>query len=118
MRDNRLVFDSISEHFDKWRARYSKELFAYIITACGLDRTKSCLEIGPGSGQASDFDIKTGCDYTDIELGENLAYSMKKKFSLPGRTGGRAVRARPHPIGIENLPGRAFPACAGESFFV
>ena len=80
MEDNRLVFDSISEHFDKWRTHYSKELFEYIITTCGLDETKCCLEIGPGSGQASDFAINAGCDYTAIELGENLAYIMKKKF--------------------------------------
>lgn len=80
MKENRLVFDSISEHFDKWRARYSKELFDFIVCTCDLNETKSCLEIGPGTGQASDFAIDTGCNYTAIELGENMAAIMKRKF--------------------------------------
>lgn len=80
MEDKRLVFDTISEHFDKWRQKYSQELFDYIIKTCELDNTKSCLEIGPGTGQASDFAIKTGCDYTAIELGSNLAKVMNEKY--------------------------------------
>jgi SAM-dependent methyltransferase len=78
--DNRLVFDSISEQFDKWREHYSQELFDYIIKTCELNATKRCLEIGPGTGQASDFAIHTGCDYTAIELGANLAKIMQKKY--------------------------------------
>lgn len=80
MEDKRLVFDTISEHFDKWREKYTPELFDYIVQTCKLDESKSCLEIGPGTGQASDFAIKTGCDYTAIELGDNLASVMKKKY--------------------------------------
>lgn len=78
--DKRLVFDTIPEQFDKWRQRYSPELFAYLIKTCGLDSTKSVLEIGPGTGQASDFAINAGCNYTAIELGKNLADVMKRKF--------------------------------------
>ena len=80
MDDKRLVFDSISEQFEKWREKYTDELFSYIIETCRLDETKKCLEIGPGTGQASDFALDTGCDYTAIELGENLAEIMKKKY--------------------------------------
>lgn len=80
MEDKRLVFDTISERFDQWREKYTPELFDYIIKTCGLDKTKSCLEIGPGTGQASDFAIQTGCDYTAIELGSNLASVMRSKY--------------------------------------
>ena len=80
MEDKRLVFDTIVEKFDKWREKYTPELFDYIIKTCGLDETKSCLEIGPGTGQASDFAIKSGCDYTAIELGLNLASAMRNKY--------------------------------------
>ena len=80
MEDKRLVFDTISERFDQWREKYTPELFDYIIKTCYLDETKSCLEIGPGTGQASDFAIKTGCDYTAIELGSNLASVMSSKY--------------------------------------
>lgn len=80
MEDKRLVFDTISDQFEQWREKYTPELFDYIINTCNLDETKSCLEIGPGTGQASDFAIKTGCDYTAIELGSNLASVMSSKY--------------------------------------
>lgn len=78
--DKRLVFDTIPEQFDKWRHRYSAELFDFIVKTCALDKTKSCLEIGPGTGQASDFAINSGADYTAIELGKNFTQVMKEKY--------------------------------------
>ena len=79
--DKRLVFDTIPERFDRWRARYSSELFEHIVKVCSLSADKKCLEIGPGTGQATDFALETGCDYTAIELGENLAEKMREKYS-------------------------------------
>ena len=79
--DARKVFDSIPELFDKWRPRYSKELFDFIVKTTGLGKGKRCLEIGPGTGQATDFALESGCDYTSIELGEHLTAFMKKKYS-------------------------------------
>ena len=81
MEDNRLAFDKITDIFDKWRCRYSQELFDYIIETSGLDKSKKCLEIGPGTGQATDFALQTGCDYTAIELGGNLTMFMKDKYA-------------------------------------
>ncbi len=43
----RKVFDTIPEQFDKYRPRYSAELFTDLI-------------------------LNTGCDYNAIELGEHL----------------------------------------------
>lgn len=80
MEDNRLAFDNITDIFDKWRCRYSQELFDYIIETCGLNKNKKCLENGPGTGQATDFALQTGCNYTAIELGENLTAFMKDKY--------------------------------------
>lgn len=81
MKDNRLVFDKITDIFDKWRCRYSQELFRYIVQTCELDKSKRCLEIGPGTGQATDFALQTGCDYNAIELGANLTAFMKSKYA-------------------------------------
>ena len=78
--DKRLVFDTIPERFDKWRVRYCTELFDYITDVCSLTKDKKCLEIGPGTGQATDFALDTGCDYTAIELGEHLAGKMREKY--------------------------------------
>lgn len=80
-KDKRLVFDTIPEKFDKWRVRYDPKLFDYIIKTTGLGPGKSCLEIGPGTGQASDFAIKSGADYLAIELGPHLAEKMHEKYS-------------------------------------
>ncbi len=80
MEDARKVFDTIPEQFDKWRPCYSQELFDFIIEKCGLNKDKKCLEIGPGTGQATDFALKTGCDYLAIELGEHLSEFMKEKY--------------------------------------
>ena len=38
------------------------------------------LELGPGTGQATDPILDTGCDYNAIELGENLYNMMKRKY--------------------------------------
>ncbi len=78
--DFRKTFDKIPEEFDKFRLRYCQELFQELRQVCGLDSQKKVLEIGPGTGQATEPVLKTGCDYTAIELGENFTAVMKEKF--------------------------------------
>lgn len=78
--DFRKTFDKIPEQFDKYRPRYREELFQELTEVCGLSSDKKVLEIGPGTGQATEPILKTGCDYTAIELGENFTYFMKSKF--------------------------------------
>ena len=76
----RKVFDTIPEKFDKWRPQYCKEAFDCIINQAAIDSSKSVLEIGPGTGQATEPILKTNCDYLAIELGENLYRFMENKF--------------------------------------
>ena len=76
----RRIFDTIPEQFDKFRPRYSPELFEYLINRTKLDPEKTVLEIGPGTGQATEPILKTGCDYNAIELGENLYAKMRAKY--------------------------------------
>ncbi len=76
----RRIFDTIPEQFDRFRPRYSPELFAFLIDRAKIDQQKSVLEIGPGTGQATDPILKTGCDYNAIELGEHLFAKMKEKY--------------------------------------
>lgn len=80
--DYRKIFDSnvSPENFDKWRFNYCNELFNDVIAYSGLDDKKAALEIGPGTGQATEPILKTGCSYLAIELGENFAQDMKRKF--------------------------------------
>ena len=76
----RKIFDTIPEEFDKYRPRYSAELFASLIEYADIGAGKSVLELGPGTGQATDPILSTGCDYNAIELGENLYEKMKQKY--------------------------------------
>lgn len=78
--DFRKTFDTIPELFDKWRPRYCEELYTHIITRADLGPGKAALEIGPGTGQATEPFLKTGCDYLAIELGEHFAAFMENKF--------------------------------------
>ena len=76
----RLCFDTIPEQFDKFRIHYSSELFEYLIKKAGIGRGSKVLELGPGTGQATDPILDTGCDYTAIELGKNFADVLRKKY--------------------------------------
>lgn len=78
--DFRKTFDRIPDQFDKWRPRYCDELFRDIIEYANIGPDKSVLEIGPGTGQATEPFLKTGCDYLAIELGEHFVDFTKKKF--------------------------------------
>ena len=78
--DYRKVFDTIPEQFDQYRPRYSPDLFSYLIDRAGIGPGKTVLELGPGTGQATEPILKTGCDYRAIELGENFYARMNEKF--------------------------------------
>ena len=78
----RKIFDTIPEQFDRYRPRYSEELFQCLISYAGIGPNKKVLEIGPGTGQATDPILKTGCDYHAIELGEHLYAKMKEKYGM------------------------------------
>ncbi len=77
----RLVFDTIPEQFDRFRPRYCPALFSDLIAYAGIGPGKTVLELGPGTGQATDPILDTGCDYHAIELGERLVQFMKRKYA-------------------------------------
>lgn len=76
----RRIFDTIPEQFDRYRTRYCKELFQSMIDYASIGPGKTVLELGPGTGQATDPILQTGCDYYAIELGEHLCEKMKSKY--------------------------------------
>ncbi len=76
----RRIFDTIPEQFDRYRTRYTSEMFEYLIQYAGIGPGKQVLELGPGTGQATEPILDTGCDYLAIELGENFAEKMIGKY--------------------------------------
>ena len=84
----RRIFDTIPERFDKYRVRYCPELFAQFLSMAHITEKSSVLELGPGTGQATDPVLDTGCDYHAIEIGDNFCkvlldkYGSRQNFSL------------------------------------
>lgn len=76
----RKAFDTIPEQFDRYRPRYCPELFSDLIAYAQIAPGKTVLELGPGTGQATDPILNTGCAYHAIELGEHLFEMMKRKY--------------------------------------
>lgn len=85
----RKIFDTIPEQFDRYRPRYCAPLFEDLISYSETNAEKSVLELGPGTGQATEPILDTGCSYNAIELGENLTAKMKEKYG--GRSNFRIV---------------------------
>lgn len=80
MADFRLIFDSIPEQFDKYRVHYGTELFKCFIEQADINEKSSVLELGPGTGQATEPILDTGCRYQAIELGDNFAEILQRKY--------------------------------------
>lgn len=78
--DERLIFDTIPEQFDAHRGRYCRALFDCLIEKTGLSAEKSVLELGPGTGQATEPILATECAYTGIELGAHLTAVLRRKY--------------------------------------
>ena len=76
----RLIFDTIPEAFDRHRTRYCPELFASLLEQSRVTACSSVLELGPGTGQATEPVLNTGCDYTGIELGGNFVRVLERKY--------------------------------------
>ncbi len=78
--DLRLTFNGVAAEYDRWRPTYVPQLFTDITDFSDINQTSRVLEIGIGTGQATLPVLKTNCQLTAIELGNELAAYSKKKF--------------------------------------
>ena len=78
--DLRLTFNEDVVNYDTWRPRYCKELFEDIISYSNLNSEKQAVEIGCGTGQATDSILKSGCSVTAVELGANFVQFTNEKY--------------------------------------
>ena len=79
--DLRLTFNEDPAAYDHLRPKYTDALFIDVIQYSALDATKKALEIGIGTGQATLPFLKTGCELTAVEIGDQLAQYSREKFS-------------------------------------
>jgi SAM-dependent methyltransferase len=75
MKDAELktTFNQDAEKYHTYRPRYPQALFDKLVHDAGLTSSSRLLEIGPGTGQATEAMARYGYDITAIELGANLA---------------------------------------------
>jgi len=78
--DLRLIFNQITEEYDRWRPNYVEQLYTDIMDYSGINQDSRTLEIGIGTGQATLPILKIGCQVTAVELGSELAEFSMKKF--------------------------------------
>lgn len=80
-----LKFDQSAMYYDMYRPGYPKELVQDIGDITGISSQSRLLEIGAGSGKATDDYVKKGYQIDCYELGPTLASIGINKFRSTGR---------------------------------
>ena len=83
MKDDALkaTFNEDAERYHKYRPHYPQVLFDALVRTTGINATSQLLEIGPGTGQATEVMAKYGCRITAVELGAHLAAKARSVLS-------------------------------------
>jgi len=81
MSDLRLAFDEVPELYDRHRPTYPADLYADIFAHSGIKSDSRVLEIGIGTGQATQPFLDMGCRVVAVELGKNLVQFTRSKFA-------------------------------------
>lgn len=79
--DLRLTFNEDALNYDRLRPSYADELFDDVIHFSDLNSSKSAVEIGIGTGQATLPFLRSGSKVTAIEIGDKLAQFSREKFA-------------------------------------
>jgi SAM-dependent methyltransferase len=69
----RQTFNQQAQLYNDGRPRYPDALFNTLVEVTQLSQTAQLVEIGPGTGQATEPLARRGYEITAIELGESLA---------------------------------------------
>jgi len=77
--DLRLTFDEVPELYDQVRPQYPQEIFDHIFRQ--FQDPPHVIDVGPGTGQATNQLLKQASRVTAVEIGANLAKHLKTKYS-------------------------------------
>lgn len=102
--DNRkelgATFDTEASKYDKMRPGYADELFQAIFEYVKIGEGSRVVEVGSGSGQATLPVLKTGCELTSVEYGENFSRILMEKFG--GYKGFKVITGKFEDVGLED----------------
>jgi SAM-dependent methyltransferase len=74
------TFNEAAKYYDKYRPSYPLELINDLIEKAQLTNKSRILEIGAGSGKATELFVDKGLEMTCIEPGKDLVLEGKRKF--------------------------------------
>lgn len=74
------MFNKAADYYDKYRPSYPKDIIDTIINEAKIQRGAKIIEIGAGSGKATQLFSNKGFDILCIEPGEDLAKIGNEKF--------------------------------------
>ena len=74
------TFDTVASTYEKFRPGYVDELYKMIFDYITLNGYSNAVEVGIGGGQATLPILKTGCNLTAVEYGEEFSKLCKEKF--------------------------------------
>lgn len=77
----RGTFDNDAELYHRIRPKYPPELFEKLLAVTQLPQNARLLEIGPGTGQATEPLASRGYEITAIELGSELANVAERELA-------------------------------------
>ena len=82
MKNNSLnwTFDTVADTYEKLRPGYVNELYNTIFEYKQINNQSRVVEIGIGGGQATLPFLKTSCNLTAIDYGENFCKLCREKF--------------------------------------
>ena len=83
----RTTFNSQAQLYHAIRPRYPETLFDTLIKVTTLPKNAHLLEIGPGTGQATDSLARRGYQITAVELGADLAEVAREALKNYGNVG-------------------------------
>ena len=78
--DKKLIFNENVENYEKYRPSYVPQLYYDIAKYSDMDDKSRVLEIGAGTGQATEWFVSQNVHLTAIDIGENMTQYLQKKF--------------------------------------
>ena len=74
------TFDTVALTYEKLRPGYVEELYQTLFDYIPINKNCNVVEMGSGGGQATFPILKTGCQLTAVEYGEQFSELLKDKF--------------------------------------